>query len=1020
MVENENGSQKETELEQLKQRLTELEQQNKYHAENKKRYFYCKRVVESNQDSIVLLDSLYRYKEANPAALALLQKTRPQVVGHSLSEILGQRAFERVKDILDQCLQGKTIQISKWFYKGEKPRYFTITYSPYQDENDLINGIIVISRDITSLKITQDELDKSRKRYFDLFENAPLPIIEVDFSGVKKELDLLWKDGIHDYSVYFRSHASSFMKLINQVVIKDINETTVRFFNFETKEQMRSRFKFAQYSHQNISVFPEIMIALAEGHLVHESELHIVVPDQDDRWLKLNLVVDPESCDTLEHVLISFSDLTGRKHAEAVLRQSEERFRTLFETMSQGVLYFDTEGRILQANPAARKILGIELRDIIGKKGSDPYWKIIYPDGSPVPETETPTLQALKTGQAIYHQLFGFYNHKLQEYRWVDVNAVPRFYGTSDAPSNVYFIFDDVSDKRREEQEKEALLFKTRQQTERMETIIQVSSSLRQAQKDEDVLRILTEQLQEGLKADATLLALKEGQALRLMVGSGSWKNFAGPKYQQSDLNPSLIEIMNKGTPLIFYSRKEMVHFDFPNKIKKFFSNIQACIFIPLKVLDNPFGMLVAGYQHDLDYSDDRIYLATTIGEIAGNTLHRMRVTSSLEQLASDRTRDLSTLYNIISVASGSFDMELALAQALEEILSTVKSQDGSILMVDESTQQFKIISEKGMEDSAKNILKTRLIKDVVEGWVVEQAEPLLISDIGRDKRFVLPERMQREIYVYLALPMRARGRVVGVITIMRKGQTFNVEEITLLGSIADHIGLVVDNLSLYQRAEKAAILEERSRLARDLHDSATQSLYSVTLYAEASRSIAQKGDLQQLNKYLDRLAQTSQQALSEMRLLVYELRPPMLEQDGLVVALRKRLEAVENRAGIQTQLDVNALITLDPVQEEHLFWIAVEALNNSLHHSEATLVKMQIRLEDNQFIFLIQDNGRGFNVNTARQGGGMGLNNMYQRAAKIGAVFDIQSVVGSGTTITLRLKYQPVTAQSKMESKHD
>jgi signal transduction histidine kinase len=119
---------------------------------------------------------------------------------------------------------------------------------------------------------------------------------------------------------------------------------------------------------------------------------------------------------------------------------------------------------------------------------------------------------------------------------------------------------------------------------------------------------------------------------------------------------------------------------------------------------------------------------------------------------------------------------------------------------------------------------------------------------------------------------------------------------------------------------------------------------------------------------------------------------------------LRKRLEAVEGRSGIQTSLEVKSLVSLQPAQEEHLFWIAVEALNNSLHHAAASHVVMQISMEEKQCVFSISDNGKGFDLKAAHQGGGMGLNNMHQRAAKIGAALDIRSNIGSGTVITLRL----------------
>ncbi|MCE1253895.1 MAG: PAS domain S-box protein, partial [Anaerolineae bacterium] len=793
--------------------------------QNEARFLRFERIMASIQDAIMMLDSKYTFLEANQAAMEWLEKLPAEVINRSAPDVMGKDAFGEIKAYLDGCLQGQRIQTGKWLtHRDGRRYYYMVTYTPYPDINQNIAGVTILVRDITSLRLTREELGRSRKRYQDLFENAPLPVIEVDFSGIKIELEHLWQQGVTDFKTYFKEHINDLRDWTEKIVIKDINQTMVRFFNKESKADIHYYFSQAKQFYRYFDVFPEVLAFLAEGFMFCEVEQHIVLPDGDDRWIKLNLVVDPESKDTFERVLISFSDLTGRKHAEEVLRQSEERFRTLFETMSQGVLYYDNEGHILQANPAARNILGISLKDIIGKTGTDPQWRSIYPSGAPVPPDEIPSAKALRTGKAVYHQIMAIYNPTLQNYRWLSVNAIPRFYDSPNRPSNVYLIMDDVTEQKREEQEKEALLIQTRRQTERMDAVIRISSSLRQAQKDEDVLRILTQQSQQGLKANGTLLVLMEANVLHFVAGSGDWEKFIKIN-ECRNFTPDFEQLWRQGHPFVFYNRMEMDRFKFPSCFDLVLNEMEACIFIPLEVLDTPFGILVNGYRHSLDYSDDRNLLATTIGEIAGNTLHRMRVMSSLEQLAASRTRDLSTLYTIISAASGSFDMEQVLAHGLEELLSTVASQIGYILMLDEAQQFFKIISQNGLDDATISLLQTRPVKECREGWVVEHAEPLVIPDVSLDKHFILPGPPTSAIYTYLALPMRARGNVVGVVSLMRKDVPFNVEEITLLSSIADHIGLLVDNLVLYRRAEQAAVLEERSRLARDLHDSATQSL---------------------------------------------------------------------------------------------------------------------------------------------------------------------------------------------------
>ncbi|MEZ4638857.1 MAG: sensor histidine kinase [Caldilineaceae bacterium] len=156
--------------------------------------------------------------------------------------------------------------------------------------------------------------------------------------------------------------------------------------------------------------------------------------------------------------------------------------------------------------------------------------------------------------------------------------------------------------------------------------------------------------------------------------------------------------------------------------------------------------------------------------------------------------------------------------------------------------------------------------------------------------------------------------------------------------------------------------MEERQQLARELHDSVTQSLYSVNLLAETAHRAVTANDLERTNYLVDRVGEMARQALKEMRLLVYELRPAALAQEGLVGALQQRLDTVEGRAGVKTQLRIDGDPARIPQQmEAHLYRIAQEALNNALKHAEAVAVTVLLSV-DTEFVTLtIKDNGRGF-----------------------------------------------------------
>jgi signal transduction histidine kinase/ligand-binding sensor domain-containing protein len=201
------------------------------------------------------------------------------------------------------------------------------------------------------------------------------------------------------------------------------------------------------------------------------------------------------------------------------------------------------------------------------------------------------------------------------------------------------------------------------------------------------------------------------------------------------------------------------------------------------------------------------------------------------------------------------------------------------------------------------------------------------------------------------------------------------------------------------QRAE-AAVLEERSRLARELHDSVTQSLYSVTLYADAAQRLLSTQQLGGVAENLSKAGTTAKEALGEMRSLVYELLPPILEQEGLVAALEARLEAVEGRAGLETHFDVEGYDRLPAEIEAGLYGVAQEALNNTLKHAHAGKVSVSLRQEGGAVRLEIVDDGVGFDPQAAQAQGGMGLRGMAERAEQMGGGLEIQSAPGEGTGV--------------------
>jgi len=207
------------------------------------------------------------------------------------------------------------------------------------------------------------------------------------------------------------------------------------------------------------------------------------------------------------------------------------------------------------------------------------------------------------------------------------------------------------------------------------------------------------------------------------------------------------------------------------------------------------------------------------------------------------------------------------------------------------------------------------------------------------------------------------------------------------------------------KQAELAAVVQERQRLARELHDSVTQLLYGQVLFSGAGLKVLKQGNLQLAEQHLSRIDQAALQALREMRLLLFELRPSDTLDEGLVEALGRRLEAVEKRTGIDAKVFVEGELEVDESTEMGLYRIAEEALNNTLKHAHATEVIVKISCLKDLIQLQIQDNGKGFELSEKVKSGGMGLMNMYERAAALGGKLEILTAPEQGTKISVDIE---------------
>jgi signal transduction histidine kinase len=203
------------------------------------------------------------------------------------------------------------------------------------------------------------------------------------------------------------------------------------------------------------------------------------------------------------------------------------------------------------------------------------------------------------------------------------------------------------------------------------------------------------------------------------------------------------------------------------------------------------------------------------------------------------------------------------------------------------------------------------------------------------------------------------------------------------------------------EQLERLAVTRERHRLARELHDSVTQTIFSMTLTTQSAVLLLDR-DPSRLTAQLDRLTQLAQGALSEMHVLISELRPEKVAEGGLAAALRRHLadRPLPENLSVSLEVEGDPLARLPPAEEQGLFRITQEALNNIVKHAQASQACIRLHLAKPPWWIEISDQGQGFDLQQAHNGGRVGLVSMRERAAEIGWDLQITTSPGAGTRI--------------------
>lgn len=377
-----------------------------------------------------------------------------------------------------------------------------------------------------------------------------------------------------------------------------------------------------------------------------------------------------------------------------------------------------------------------------------------------------------------------------------------------------------------------------------------------------------------------------------------------------------------------------------------------------------------------------------------------------LEERVAQRTHELQTLLEVSRNVSSTLDLNTLLSLILEQ-LKTVVDFTSLTVWMQTVAGKFELIEYQGPLQPEKALQRWKgSPKSAID--LVHQREPLIIPDVRahtpmadawREAVVAMLGEVPPYVRSWMFIPLLVNDRKIGHLNFHHEQPGYYTPRHAELAlAVANHAAIAIENARLYEEAQHLAALQERQKLARELHDSVSQALYGIALGARTARTLLDRDPAQAVGP-LDYCLALAEAGLAEMRALIFELRPESLESEGLAAALMKQVAAIRARYSIEVEADLCPEPDIPLASKEALYRVAQEAMHNTVKHASATRIRLAMRCADGLLSLEVNDDGAGFDPD-AEYPGHLGLKSMRERAERLGGGLQIESAPGQGARL--------------------
>ncbi len=431
---------------------------------------------------------------------------------------------------------------------------------------------------------------------------------------------------------------------------------------------------------------------------------------------------------------------------------------------------------------------------------------------------------------------------------------------------------------------------------------------------------------------------------------------------------------------------------------------------VPISAFGRPVGQIYLTERIGADeFSEEDQSLIEMLAAHAAAALENARLYRQVrerEEELAHRNRELELVNSLSTAVSTAVELEPLLQGILDRVVTLFGARAGEVFLRAEDQNEFALAVHRGTTEAAFWEVSRFRTGEGFMGQVAATGKAMWTSNLEQEPAFLRQSIVEAGFGTLISVPLVARAQVVGIMSLAFQGERpLRLEEIGLLEAIGAGVGVAVENARLYRQARRVAVLEERERIAMDLHDGIIQSIYAVGLTLDSAKLQLQTDRRQSeagMAQAMDRL----NEVIRDIRAYILDLQPSRVRMDDLEGALGRLANEFRANTKVETELLADASVAreLDPAGRSAMFHISQEALANAAKHAHATHVWVSLRGEDGNAVLQVIDNGLGFPADRTPALLGHGLSNIVDRGHAVGANVEIVSSPGEGTTVTVRL----------------